>query len=675
LNWKYHHTFCAVLNRILIDTARWAGAEIIILDGTYWELSVNPPEPDPNTCNSRAPGDTTPFEPFQCNPFFTGSLMIWRKGKMAQDQYKEQIDKLGRLPKTEETTAALAEAKSEYSEVTRFIDKLLSNSLLGKFAQRLKESTTIGACGAAQISDVLDKMLEEKRDAIAVHHLVEGDNPEGTRLSVKGKFYPYNGPAIITVSVDPRDKFEGGACHGVKECIVSSAMLAWSHTHMTMALLMNTWASKSIRAVETDGAHFNNKLYEAYMCDELHAENPYWRDGPIRIRRAQPPANYTSYALGEGDVVVAAHQSIVYSGCQRIGDLRVNQYFRGKYLGARQFQSNLEYPPSEYGFFTFDDFEPSLCEVIYPFCKFYRYAILKNGVPDTVVTRSKGIGWLTKNGEQLVKRECQYPEEERVAHARLCLSLHRSSLTEEEELLFQQGLRDERHEESDALFNAAPTLMELKPSKTDIDDPEQVALSRAVFDKLCTGYGVDAMEWRFEGALSVSSASRLFEDEDEEFGHETDKSPTSSIIHRFATKRIAPHPFYRLVARDAQKQALADYESLTESLPITAGYDPETTEFIAFGGERITPEMLDQVLSMVEEIFGEDAETKAFDKRGVTISSTLSFETGPHAGDPKNLYLDRRVMSYINRYSSAIKACIPADARKTKIRRETTASP
>ena len=745
-NYNYRGSFVRWLDRIRIDLARFCGAEVVILRGHWYTFVISPPSES---------------GPYSSNPFFIGSLFLWRAGKMNQDNMKDMMGKLlasrkaendrreaAHQPPLPETApadleaekariramgrnerwayfnqlqreiendamqAAIAILKGDYSEAARFIYKLLSNSLLGKYMQRLQEEDVKPVYGYKAIDETITTMHKKGARLVSMHYFTDNEiervNRKEERL-IDQIAKPYNGAAIATFESDPEASFEPDDIYAiraeaylrkmlpkadlaripvelnkinleklaaykrpigkqVKEAPIAATMHSFSHTHINMALCIDSWKAKALRAIETDAGHLNPVIRELFITQQGHA-NPYWIDSPIRVMRKQPRVR-SSMVWGEN--VIASYQSEVYFNCGRIGDFRLNHDVSAKIpkmmpvknkdgateldengkpkmaeqlvsttvaVGAAAWQKvhggNLTFEPVDYGHFEME-FLPVVCRVYYPMPKFYMYKPVS--APCTIAnnnSRSKGVGKLTRVADELARAECS-PEYRK-------LSL------------------EEQHDRSAALFEQAAPLHRLKEGQNDEDDSACCCLDSELFENVGRGVAQNLADWRFQGRLAIGGADRVYYDSKE--GVVSQQHPHQpAITHVFSTKLLAPHPFFRLSIKDKTLEPEWLYQSKYSVLPLTT--DPTSHTELMTHYKVIPPSVIPKIIDRCLKV---SAEHDFFAQRAFTIT-VGDWVDCEHPGVPRAVCITNAAYRYLVKHSVYLKDLAVLNAEEAKKR-------
>ena len=502
LDWKCRSVFSRWVHVVMIRLHIYLGGSILIHYGYVWDD--------------------------MCDHYFDNSLRLWKSIKNDQDVLKSKIPTVSDEDSSIDMAKleAMLEAKDRrvawalnevgrdeeaikavldrYNPMVRWLSKMMSNSLLGRTAKKLKEYDTLVLSGSASVQKFIE---EHSKDRFVIHKLskLQDASPSVmTQLIV-----PYSKCSLVTLELDQNDLFDPIKGRGkdrtkVPEACISVTMYAYTHFHMALSIA-RFYKARALRGVETDGIHANPAEYVKW-CEDNGIENPFWIDSPLLKVEPGSILDDAVFKPTPGDDRSEAEM------------LRLGSFYCPS--AANRYAAEHKQPSLpktvDYGYFTEEIRDQGLFDVFYPFCKFYYYKCLATGHE---TFRAKGLS----AGKKSPSREGRaYIELEHSSEYR---KLSRPAATPAKALKQQLKQMDMIHEC-------------LKASSPVVD--------RSLFEKIGQGIGVDVIDFRFQGRLSKINATQIHT-EDLVDGKQDRPTP---IRYTLFTKRIEPHRAYRAVYED-----------------------------------------------------------------------------------------------------------------------------
>jgi hypothetical protein len=486
LDWKCRQPFSRWVHIIMVRLHIFLGGTIKLHHGYYWD-NMN-------------------------DHYFDNSLRFWKQVKMSQDVLKGMLptvsdeDPSVDMPKLESILAShdpkvswafkdgirdeekIAQVLRDYNPMVRWLVKMMSNSLLGRMAKKLKEYEIFIMSGSAPV----EKFIEDhQHDKFVIHPLSQNvaKNPSAmTQLTV-----PYSKCSMISLDIEQENLFaKAEKTLKIPEACVSVTMFAYTHFHVAMAL-NRFYKAHSIRGIETDGIHANPKQYTEW-CESQGIANPFWIDGPLTNVQPGSILDDAIFKPTPGDDRSAQEMP------------RLGAFYCPSAANRYASEHNLAQVSKivDYGCYTEELRNRNQYDVFYPFCKFYYYKCLDTGAE---TFKAKGIS-------------CSKKSPSRNAHDYIIL--------EHSEEYAIAGINNEAAKQA-------------KMIRECLDRSEPV-LSRKLFEDIGKGIGVDALDYRFQGRLSKLNASIIHTD-DLVPGTNTKETP---IHYTMCLKRIEPHKAYRV---------------------------------------------------------------------------------------------------------------------------------
>lgn len=575
LNWSYRHTQIVRIPRYLQDLVRYLGGEVMPLYGVYYPTFSVPEDP-------------TPECPDPVNRVFALSLNLWRLQKNQQDRFigmraaaQKTLEQLGVAPDvraaleevgisniqqhplgvralsatsidelramvrdwmgekeaTEESFTRLvhAIASALTNESIRIVDKNLSNSLLGKYLQRLNDEKTVMARGMLELAKAAHDVSMSGGELRAVHYLSTAKPLEGYGKVANIKHEAHRGTTMLTYSIDPHSHFAKGRQSEVKESAVSATMLACHHLCMTLALKHRVWLARALRGVETDGIHCNHRAYERYMARHHPGVNPYLVPSPIEVARRELGTKCLLTAI---DHVLCTPQAVrtqftcgLYRNCERLGRFRCP-------LQARMFDPKLPPMPLDYGDFENEVKElDGLFSVAYVTPKMYGFWSREM---DVATTRAKGVGFGSRYADELVALECDVKQMKQLG------------------LIGPDGKRDcdGCYREYRKRFEAGTLISRArKGTKPSLVDRSWLMIEPRFYERILSGEGQDVLDFKFQSSMSALGADRIvygspsiIEAKAADRGISCEQVAVRPhlppITHSYCVKRIKPCPWF-----------------------------------------------------------------------------------------------------------------------------------
>lgn len=511
LDWKRHEPFTRWVHVVMIRLHIYLGGTIEVQRGYYWEEMED--------------------------HYFDNSLRLWKMVKMRQDYLKSLVpvisddDATVNMPKFE----ALLDAKDasvkwalnpdgtrnqeaidkillEYCPMIRWLMKMLSNSLLGRTAKKLKECDVTLLTGHTKIEKFIEK---HRSDHFVIHQLSKSKGNPSIMTQLDA---PDDRCVMAVLETAQEDLFTQISSKKdsikVPEACISVTMLAYAHFHM--AISMNRfYAARAVRGIETDAVHGNPAWYTEW-CEANGIANPFWIDSPLAH---VAPGSVLDDAIFRPSSDPNSVKEMGILGAFRCLKA-ANRY--GKVHGMPVIQEK-----DDYGFFKEELSNLGLYDVFYPFPKFYYVKCLETG-KETI--KGKGISASesspSKNG-----------------HAYILLENSPEYLALGAEIALMPG------------GNKLKTMQQMKMLQACMNDSRRV-MTRDLFEKVGQGIGIDAVDYRFQGRLSKINAIRVHVNDLGDGvvamadGTQTKATP---IHYTLCTKRIEPHRAYRVTVDKREK--------------------------------------------------------------------------------------------------------------------------
>lgn len=473
-----------------------------------------------------------------CDIYFHKSVNVWRCVKLRQDELiteaNEEIKKLtaaGLL-----TAEKRAEIESRYSLIIRFLVKFLSVSILGAAAKRIRTEIHKLVFGN-------DALTKYEKDHEGKHYCVHNLARQGDKKSITEQMNdPYRLGSLITEELDPNELFDKKKRKksDISPAALVLSMFGYAASHM-YPNLRNMWFARSIRGDETDGLHGNQRLYEQY-CVKQGCDNPYWLDGPLAaVTRGDPLDDMIFKDTGETVLPTT-----------RIGSMRCPS----RALSWAMKHPKLDGSPNptlklidkpDYLYFKDEIESDELFRLAYPFKKFYYFGPVDPVSRFIPQIRSKGVGRSTKLGESIIK--AQLHQTFRFMNAHNAIKPYKkqtyAAMIAKMKPLSGNKLRRDIQLHKDMKKNIVrPGELEAKEEMNIIFDAynkAENALCYDMFEKICTGYAVDVVDYRFQGGFCKLSANTI---------HYVEVTSTgvvrrAPIYYSFAVKRIEPHKSFK----------------------------------------------------------------------------------------------------------------------------------
>ena len=477
--------------------------------------------------------------------YFNNSLRLWKDIKNGQDILKKKVPTISRedlsidMDKFEaqlnsrapsvdwafingvRDEAKIKEVLKNYNPMVRWLAKMMSVSLLGRTAKKLKDFETLIINGSAPI----EKFIEtHAKDKFVIHRLSRSQDPSPSAMTQL--MVPYSKCSMVSLEIDQNELFDpiksrGKDCTKIPEACISVTMFAYTHFHMALALL-RFYKARALRGVETDGIHANPEEYIKW-CEANGISNPFWIDSPLLNIEPGSILDDAVFKPTPNDARSEAEMT------------RLGAFYCP--AAAKRYAERHKLPEvtvaTDYGHYTEEITEQGLFDVFYPFCKFYYFKSLATGEE---VMKAKGLSASKKSpsreGHDYIMLE----------HSTRFRELQRPSTNKEEVLRGQIQRRDMIYE---CLGRSQPVV------------------SRALFEKIGQGIGVDAIDYRFQGRLSKINATQIHT-EDLVDGKQ---DVSSAIRYTLLTKRIEPHRAYRVTYSNGRYYQ-GDVEILPDELEL-----------------------------------------------------------------------------------------------------------
>lgn len=494
LNWNYRQPFSRWIHVVTMREHIFLGGTIVAHYGYVWS-GMN-------------------------DHYFDNSLRLWKTGKMRQDVLKNMLPMLSDDDTNLDLTAFMVmldnkdpkvswaftdgvrdekkieEVLEAYNPIVRWLYKMLSNSLLGRTGKKLKTSQTLIMNGSASVVEFLE---DHQKDKFVLHKLSK--SPDSNPSVMTQITAPFSKCSMITLDINQNDLFNHKKDSlKVPEAGISTTMLAYSHFHMGIS--MNRFdKAKAWRGHECDGIHCNPVQYVAW-CEANGILNPFWIDSPLKHIKAKSVLDDDIFKPIPGDARSADEIT-------RLGSFycptAANRYAMAHSLPQVS-------KVIDYGCYTEELKSPGLFDVFYPFCKFYYFKSLSTGKE---VIKAKG------------------------------LSAKESSPTRDGHNYILLENSKEYKEAGDGSANK--TLAQMKMLQACFNESPPL-VNRDMFIKLSQGFGVDAIDYRFQGRLSKINGIHV---DTAILIPETDKIPTP-IHYTLCTKRIEPPKVFRASAKNGK---------------------------------------------------------------------------------------------------------------------------